>query len=311
MTDPRPPRIVVFGSLNADLSVQLPELPQAGQTVLGSGLFRSPGGKGANQAVAAAHATQRRGLPAAVRMVGRVGADDEGQLLRESLAAAGVDDSGVQIDREAPTGVALILVDDAGDNMIAVAPGANLTVGEADVAGAVAGLRPGDVVVCQLEVPVPAIRQLVRSARAVGARTVCNAAPAAALDPELLASLTVLVVNETEARHSLGLSVTTPPQAAQAAASAGCAVVVTLGSRGAVYATPDGDAGACPAPSVEAVDTVGAGDAFVGAFAVALTAGDGVAEAVTAGVAAGATAVTQLGARYYPHPPDPKSGDER
>ncbi|MEU5726978.1 PfkB family carbohydrate kinase [Micromonospora sp. NPDC047738] len=169
------------------------------------------------------------------------------------------------------------------------------------MARAAADLRAGDVVVWQLEVPLPTVRALAAATRAAGARLVCNAAPAATLDADVLAALDVLVINETEARVVLGAVVRTPTGAAAAACRAGCAVVVTLGADGAVYADSDGRSGHCPAPIVDAVDTVGAGDAFVGALAVALAAGACLPDAVAAGVAAGSHAVTQVGARTAPH----------
>ncbi|MFC7546766.1 ribokinase [Plantactinospora sp. GCM10030261] len=289
------PDIVVFGSLNADLVLEVPALPTAGQTVLGGRLRTNSGGKGANQAVAAAvHAGP--GGPS-VRMVGRVGDDEHGRRMRADLAAAGVDTRHVAVDAAEPSGTALILVDGAGENMIAVAPGANAAVDAGDADRAVARLHPGDVVLCQLEVPLSATAALVAGARSAGARSVCNAAPATALDPEVLAALDVLVVNEPEARIVLGLDAPTPVGAAEAARRSGCAVVVTLGGAGAVWATPDGASGHHPAPSVPVVDTVGAGDAFTGALTVLLATGADLDRAVAAGVTAGSAAVTRAGAR--------------
>lgn len=294
------PDIVVFGSLNADLVIEVPELPRPGQTVLGGRVRRNSGGKGANQAAAAAYQATVTGAPVRVRMVGRVGHDEDGRRMRAELRAAGVDTDGVRVDPTVPSGTALILVDRTGENMIAVAPGANGAVDAADVARATAGLTPADLVVCQLEVPLPAVAALARATRDAGARLVCNAAPATPLDVDLLAAVDVLVVNEAEAEAALGAAVRTPSQAATAAAHTGAATVVTLGADGAVYAEPAGEAGHCPAPAVDVVDTVGAGDAFVGALAVALATGAGLAEAVAAGVAAGSEAVTRPGARLRP-----------
>jgi ribokinase len=295
--------IVVFGSLNADLVLKVPTLPTAGQTVLGGSVRTHEGGKGANQAVAAARAAGSLPTAVTVRMVGRVGRDDYGQRLRTDLAASGVEIDGVVVDPTEPTGMALILVDDAGENLIAVAPGANGAVDHTDAERAVSGLGPSDVVVCQLEVPLPAVRALARATRVAGARLVCNAAPAVQLDTLLLQGIDVLVLNETEAQVVLGGGVREPAAAAAAAAGAGCAIVVTLGAQGAVYAEPDGASGSCPAPVVEVVDTVGAGDAFVGALAVRLVTGASLAEAVTAGVAAGSRAVVRAGARFDPPGP--------
>ncbi|MGI5215918.1 ribokinase, partial [Plantactinospora sp. CA-290183] len=260
-------------SINADLVLDVPVLPVPGQTVLGAELRRHGGGKGANQAVAAARLADGADPRPNVRMVGRVGNDDDGLRLRGELSAAGVDVGGVLVDPAESTGVAMILVDGHGENLIAVAPGANAAVGAADVARATSGLGAGDVVVCQLEVPMAAIRSLVTTAAGRGARVVCNAAPAHPIEPGTLGELSALVVNENEARLVLGMTVTDPGTAADAAATAGCAVVVTLGADGAVWADRQGNAGHLAAPVVRAVDTVGAGDAFVGAFAVWLSAG--------------------------------------
>ncbi|MCZ7436734.1 PfkB family carbohydrate kinase [Micromonospora sp. WMMC241] len=294
------PDVVVFGSLNTDLVLDVPVLPAAGQTVLGGRLRVHSGGKGANQAVAAADAAGPTGP--GVRMVGRVGDDGYGRRMRADLTAAGVDTGDVTVDTDEPSGTALILVDAAGENLIAVAAGANGAVDVDDARRAAVGLGPGDVAVCQLEVPQPAVRALVVAARAAGARSVCNAAPAAALAPDLLAALDVLVVNESEAHAVFGAEIRTPEAAGTAAGRAGCAVVVTLGAAGAVFAGPHGRPGRCPAPAVPVVDTVGAGDAFVGALAVALAGGADLATAVGAGVAAGSRAVTRSGAR--PHAVD-------
>src|SRR5690606_11453504 len=148
-----------------------------------------------------------------VRMVGRVGDDDEGRRMRADLHAAGVEVDGVRVDPTASSGMALILVDQGGENMIAVAQGANAAVDATDIARAVTGLSPADLVVCQLEVPMAAVTALAKATRAAGARLVCNAAPASPLAEDLLAAIDVLVVNETEARAVLGTAVRTPEQA--------------------------------------------------------------------------------------------------
>jgi ribokinase len=280
-------RVVVLGSLNRDYVVQVPRLPVAGQTVTGAGLLTFSGGKGANQAVAAAR------LGAGVTLVGRVGDDDAGRALLEGIAAEGVDVSGVSRDLSAPTGAALILVEEGGQNLIAVAPGANAMVGDEEVTRAVGSLRPGDLLVLQLEIPIAAVRAAVRSAAPVGARVILNAAPPAALDDETLHSLEVLVVNEDEAQALAG-----GPADEAAAALAGRGpgtVVVTLGERGAFLTDRDGDVFVAP-PGVRAVDATAAGDAFVGALATALATGAGPRGAVSLANAAGAAATTMVGA---------------
>ncbi|GIJ55714.1 PfkB family carbohydrate kinase [Virgisporangium aurantiacum] len=279
--------LVVFGSLNLDLVLPVGALPAPGQTVLGGDLRRYPGGKGANQAAAAAGLAGGR-----VRLVGRVGADAEGSFLLAEAAAAGVDVSGVLADAGATTGHALILVDGQGENIIAVAPGANARLDHTDAARATGPLGPGDTLICQLEVPVPAVAAAVLAARAAGALVVVNAAPAVSVPAALLADVDILVVNESEAR-AIG---TADPAAL--AARTGCAVVVTLGGDGAAFAEPDGGrAGSAPSYPVDVVDTTGAGDVFVAGLAVARHRGADLAGAVAFAVAAGALAVTAPGAR--------------
>jgi ribokinase len=300
------PRVTVLGSLNMDISVTVPRLPAPGATVLGPAAVFTPGGKGANQAVAAAR------LGADVRMTGCVGDDDFGRQLLDALRAEGVDAGGVRVAAGAPTGLAMISVDRAGENIITVASGANHEVGPEDVAVAVGS--PHDVLVMCAEIPVPAIRSALAQARETQARgTLCvlNLAPAPAEAAAIVADgVDWLVVNESEAAAVLGRPVDGLADAGQAAAAlvaagARCAVV-TAGAHGAALAGPglDGPA-SIPAFPVEAVDTVGAGDTFVGALAFALAAGVPAAEAVRAAAAAGATAATRRGAQSgMPYPAD-------
>jgi ribokinase len=297
------PRLTVLGSLNMDISVTVPRLPAPGATVLGSAAVFTPGGKGANQAVAAAR------LGAEVRMTGCVGGDDFGRRLLAALREAGVAAEGVRIVDDVPTGLAMISVDRAGENTITVAPGANREVGAADAATAVG--HPYDALVISAEVPVPAIRAALT--RAHGTLCVLNLAPVPGT-PEQAAAIVAdgvewLVVNEVEAGAVLGRPVEGLKDAAQAAAelvTAGARyAVVTAGAHGAALAGPDGDPLTIEAFAVDAVDTVGAGDTFVGALAVTLAAGVRAAEAVRAAAAAGATAATRPGAQAgMPHPAD-------
>ena len=271
--------------------------------MLGSAAVFTPGGKGANQAVAAAR------LGADVRMSGCVGGDDFGRRLLAALREAEVNAEGVRVTGDAPTGLAMISVDRAGENLITVAPGANHEVGVADAAAAVGA--PHDALVISAEVPVRAIRAAL--ARAHGTLCVLNLAPAPQI-PEQAAAIVAngvewLVVNESEAGAVLGGSVEGLKDAAQAAADLATAgaryAVVTAGAHGAALAGPDGDPRTIEAFDVEAVDTVGAGDAFVGALAVTLAAGIPAAEAVRAAAAAGATAATRPGAQAgMPRPAD-------
>jgi ribokinase len=281
-------RVVVLGSLNRDYVVQVPRLPVAGQTVTGAALLTFSGGKGANQALAAAR------LGARVTLVGRTGDDDAGRALVEGLAAEGVDVSGVSRDHSAPTGAALILVEEGGQNLIAVAPGANATVGEEEVTRVAGCLRPGDLLLLQLEIPIAVVRAAVLRAASLGARVILNAAPPAKLDSETLRGLEVLVVNEDEAQALAGRPLDEAPAALAERGPA--AVVVTLGERGAHLSDGQGAVRVAP-PVVRAVDATAAGDAFVGGLAAALAAGAGLRRAVSLANAAGAAATTVMGAQ--------------
>lgn len=282
------PRVVVFGSLNVDITLEVRRIPVAGETIVADRVRRASGGKGANQAYAAARAA--RGVH--VLMGGAVGDDDAGTQLRADLAAAGVDIAQVRTS-PGESGTAMIAVDSVGRNVIVVAPGANhrwTEFPEAPVAD-------GDVLVVQLELPLAVVESLVRSGRAVGARVVLNAAPVTRDADRLLPFVDVLVVNEIEAEELCGLAVTSDAAVAAAASRLGVDVVVTLGADGAVVATRDGATTRLSALPTDVVDTVGAGDAFVGALAAALAEGESLVAAARRGSAAGALTVAVRGAR--------------
>jgi ribokinase len=294
------PQVTVLGSLNMDISVTVPRLPAPGATVLGSAARFTPGGKGANQAVAAAR------LGADVRMAGCVGDDDFGRRLLAALRAEGVNADATRVVPGVPTGLAMIAVDETGENLIIVAPGANHQVGSPEVAAATNG--PRDILVISAEIPAPAITQALAQA----GPCILNLAPAPQNAAELVAAsgqdLDWLVVNESEAAAVLGRPVDGLADAARAAAELVARgprhAVVTAGAHGAALAGPDGHQ-QIPGFNVQAVDTVGAGDTFVGALAVALAAGVPAPEAVRAAAAAGAAAVTRPGAQTaMPGPAD-------
>ena len=361
-------RLTVLGSLNMDISVTVRSLPGPGATVLGSAAVFAPGGKGANQAVAAAR-LGGAGLP--VAMIGCTGDDDFGRTLRAALRAEGIDDSAVRTVTDVPTGIAMITVDQAGENIITVSPGANHELSVADVsdvastagpavsapagpaaAGSVTAgsVTPGsaaagaasDVLVISAEVPVPVISAALNAAAGRMLRLL-NLAPAPPEAAELVAvGPEWLVVNESEAAAVLGRPVSGLAGAAAAAADLAAAgarnAVVTAGAAGAAYCGPRAAAGdgtreresaghpvregksvregkpvdegksvvvTVPGFKVQATDTVGAGDTFVGALAVALAAGLPPVEAVTAAAAAGATAATRPGTQSgMPRPAD-------
>ncbi|MCE1179198.1 MAG: ribokinase [Micrococcales bacterium] len=270
-------RVVVLGSLNVDLVTRVERHPRPGETLLGEGLERLAGGKGANQAVAAAAAG------AQVAMVGCVGDDDAGAAYRRRLARLGIDVSAVHTVAGTPTGHALVAVDDAGENTIIVVPGANhLTEGQS-VHDAIDALRPGDVLLMQLELPVPEVARAARSAAHIGARVVINAAPYAALPADVVALADPVVVNEHEAL---------------ALAEAGLVPASTLVTFGAHGISWDGEQfDAVPVPPDAVVDTTGAGDAFCGALAAALATGADRDEAARRALQAGADAVRHAGAQ--------------
>jgi ribokinase len=280
-------RVVVVGSANLDLVVTAPTLPRPGETVLGDGFSMVPGGKGANQAVAAARAGAR------CVFVGAVGEDSFADQLRANLAGAGVDLSRLR-SVPGPSGVALIAVDGAAENFIVVAPGANRELARLD-ADDRAAVAVADVLLCQLEIPLPAVADAAEAARAAGTTVVLNAAPARSLPAELLASVDVLVVNQGEAEVLSGRS-----GAVDGLLDALLAqvprVVLTLGARGARYADRDGRRLAVEAPRIEAVDTTAAGDAFTGALAVALAEQRPIESALRWACAAGAACAQRPGA---------------
>ncbi|GMQ86284.1 MAG: ribokinase [Acidimicrobiia bacterium] len=274
--------IVVVGSINRDLIVTTETLPVAGETVLASRHIESPGGKGANQAVAASR------LGAEVAFVGRVGEDDSARMLVAALADDGVDISAIARTGAAATGLAVITVEEAGENTIVVSAGANALLSIADVTGAGPLLRAASVTLLQLEIPVPTVTE---AAGVAGGLVMLNAAPARPLPETLLSTLDVLVVNRSELETLTGDS--DPAAAAQIPVPS---TVVTVGAEGAVVVTGDAIT-VFPAPAVDVVDTTGAGDAFCGALAAAFDAGMEMDDAVSRAVVAGALATTALGAR--------------
>jgi ribokinase len=287
-------RVTVVGSLNMDLVARAPRIPQPGETIIGGDFHTVPGGKGANQAVAAAR------LGAQVSMVGRVGRDAFADPLLNNLAAAGVDHTFVTQDPEAATGVALIVVDDAGQNSIVVASGANMRLSLADVDGAEAAIAAADALLLQLESPLETVTRAAKVARAHGVKVILNPAPARSLPGALLSLVDVLIPNESETALLTGMPVGDQAEAeAAATALRGLGVgtvILTLGERGALLAREE-KTELFPAFDVTSVDTTAAGDAFVGGFAVALAEGQSLAEAVRWGNAAGALATTKLGAQ--------------
>jgi ribokinase len=293
---PEAPRVAVVGSINTDLVVYTPRLPTPGETALGGDLHRFGGGKGANQALAAAR------LGGAVSLIGRVGDDEFGRASTGGLARHGVDVGGVATTAGSASGVALIVVDERGENLIALAPGANWRVTAEDVERAWPGTQGCSVLLMQLEVPVEANRRAAELARRDGMTVLLNPAPAPTtpLPAELLGALDVIVPNEGEAARLSGLAVDDDESVERAGrallATGPRAANVTLGARGARLITRDGSEH-IPAPRVTALDTTGAGDAFCGGLAYALARGDATAAAARYAAHVAALSVTRRGAQ--------------
>lgn len=285
-------RVVVVGSINTDLVARTRALPRPGETVLGESFAVVGGGKGANAAVAAAR------LGAATTMVGCVGADDFGRARLADLAADGIAVGGVRQESGPPSGVALIVVDALGENTIVVAPGTNALLHPDDVAAL--AFAPGDVLLVQLEVPLAPTEAALRLARAAGATTVLNAAPYHAACLPMLPLVDLLIVNEIEAADLLGRAQITLANAAEAIGAlterGPGAAAITLGPDGAVVGRA-GESRQFAAPPVTVVDTTGAGDAFCGAIAAGLAAGNDLFAAARRAVVVGSLAVTKAGAQ--------------
>ena len=284
--------IIVFGSLNMDLLMEVPVLPEPGQTVLSPGYVVKPGGKGNNQAVAAARAG------AEVMMVGRVGEDDFGRQLIGNLNANGVNAAGVKTCGE-PTGIACVCVDHSGANFITVGTGANRLAQASQIPEA-ALHSAGTTLVMQMEVPAEENWALIDHAGECGATTLLNVAPAAAVPPNVLTKLDYLIVNEVEAEPvatAIGVPAGDPLSTAQAIARHGdLTCVITLGKAGSVAAGPSG-AWTVEAMQIVPVDTTGAGDAFTAVFAAALDETDDLSTALHRATVAAALTCLALGAQ--------------
>jgi ribokinase len=282
--------IVVVGSINMDLVARTPRIPLAGETLIGTGFVTTPGGKGANQAVAAA----RLGYP--VHMVGKVGEDAFGQALLDNLAQAGVETSAVE--RVAgSSGVAPILVADNGENSIVVVPGANGEVDPASIDHHSALIRSAGMVLCQLELPLGTVSHVLALCAEAGVPVMLDPAPAAPLPEAIWSQVTWFTPNETEAALYVGNDLAEEESAKRLLERGLHGVVLKRGGKGAFVAVAGGKAGWVQPFAVEAVDTVGAGDCFNGAFAVALLEGRDPFAAARFASAAAAISVTRRGAQ--------------
>jgi ribokinase len=280
--------VVVLGSINADLVLSVPALPRPGETIRATDIGTYPGGKGANQAVAAAR------MGAETTLIGRVGDDASGRTLREALEADDVDVTSVHIDPEVPTGTALITVAATGENTIVTSGGANHRVGRREIDALRAALDGARVLLVQLEIPMDVVVEAVRLASDAGVSVVLDPAPTRELPDDLFPLLSWITPNETEGQALCGTA--DARVAARGLRDRGVAnAVVTAGARGCVYAGAAGEL-EVPAPVVDAVDTVACGDAFAGALAAQLVADVAAPDALRFACAAGALAATQPGA---------------
>ncbi|MEZ2230743.1 ribokinase [Microcoleus sp.] len=287
--------IIVFGSINLDLVAKTPRLPVPGETIIGSNFLTTGGGKGANQAVAAAR------LGVSTHMIGRVGNDNFGEELLTNLQSFGLNTDNISIDQNSHSGVAIIAVDDGGQNNIIVIPGANNHLGDADIERLQKLLPGATSLLLQLEIPLEVVHRAALIACEAGVRVILDPAPARSdLPLELYPLIDTIAPNEVEASQLVGFAVhdtETAIKAAKKLQERGVKnAIVKLGDRGVVAVTADRTL-FVPAFAVQAIDTVGAGDAFNGGFAAALDAGLSLEEAVVWGAAAGALCVTKMGAQ--------------
>ena len=287
-------KILVVGSSNTDMVVKSRHLPRPGETVLGGDFLMNPGGKGANQAVAAAK------LGGDVTFMAKVGEDVFGKEAKAGLEQYGINTSAILVDENNPSGVALIMVNDQGENSISVALGANGHLNPEDILQLVSFISNADIILIQLEIPLLTVEKVVALSAELGKKVILNPAPAQQLSAALLSSIYLITPNESEATHLTNIEVTDEKSARQAAEVLRrigvSSVIITLGEKGA-YVFSDEVEELIPAPKAHAVDTTAAGDTFNGALAVALSEGKSLKQAVQFANKAAAFSVTRLGAQ--------------
>jgi ribokinase len=287
-------KILVVGSSNTDMVIKTNNFPAPGETILGGRFLMNAGGKGANQAVAAAR------LGGMVIFVGKIGDDIFGKQAVQQLEDEGINVDFVAVDPENPSGVALITVDKKGENSIVVAPGSNGTLSPADFDKAIAELVDSEFVLMQLEIPIPTVEHIARLASQNRKKVVLNPAPASKLSDELLKNLYIITPNETEAELLTGIKVTDEHSALKAAMAINIkgveVVIITMGSAGA-FLLANGKYEIISAPKVDAIDTTAAGDTFNGALVVALSEGKTIQESIAFANKAAAISVTRIGAQ--------------
>lgn len=287
-------KILVVGSSNTDMVIQTSHFPAPGETILGGRFLMNAGGKGANQAVAAAR------LGGMVTFVGKIGDDIFGKLAVQQLEDEGINVGFVAVDSENPSGIALITVDKKGENTIVVAPGSNGTLSPDVFDKALTELDDSEFVLMQLEIPIPTVEHIARMAAKKQKKVVLNPAPAAVLTDELLQNLYIITPNETEAELLTGIKVSDEQSALKAAQVLNKkgveVVIITMGSAGA-FLLSNGKSEIISVPKVEAVDTTAAGDTFNGALVVALSEGKTIQESIAFANKAAAISVTRIGAQ--------------
>lgn len=287
-------KILVAGSSNTDMVIMADHFPSPGETILGGRFLMNPGGKGANQAVAAAR------LGGKVAFLSKIGKDVFGEETMVHLKKEGIDTSGIAVDDQQPSGVAQIIVDKNAENCIVVAPGANMTLSPKDADRHLHLLENAEVLLMQLEIPIETIVHLAKKANGLGKKAILNPAPAQELPNELYSCLYAITPNETETTFLTGIKVTGETAAGQAAdffhQKGVNIVIITMGAEGAYVSSPEFE-GILPAPSVKAMDTTAAGDTFNGALAAALSNGKDLKASVEFANTAAAMAVTKMGAQ--------------
>lgn len=286
-------KIIVVGSSNVDLTARVKRLPRPGETIGGATLLRANGGKGANQAVAAAR------MGANVMFLTCLGNDASGEMLSTQFAADGIDTSCIKLSAT-PTGTALIFVDDNAENCIAVAPGSNNDLLPSDIDAACRCMEGAEYLLVQLEIPMPTVARSVELADSLGIKTILNPAPMGPVPEELFSHIWLITPNQTEAEQLTGIHVETEEDARKAAGvlfTKGVGnVIITMGSRGSLVCTPESSV-FVPSRKVQAIDTTGAGDVYNGALVAALSKGSSLIEAAKTATLASSISVTRMGAQ--------------
>lgn len=288
-------RITVIGSINTDMVVRSPEIPKPGQTLMGHSFITTGGGKGANQAVAAAR------LGGKVNLIARIGADAFGEISLENFKKEKINTAHVYTDQNAPSGIAIIVVDDKGENVIVVAPGANALLNEDDIQKAEDSIKNADIVLLQLEIPMSTVAEGIKLAKKYKRTVMLNPAPASAIPGDILQHVDIITPNQTEAMTLTGITIndmTSAQQACDILHGKGIStVIITMGEQGAYLSSGNDKQMVAGYNAGKAIDTVAAGDTFCGGLAIAIAEGKSLYEAIQFANAAAALSVTKAGAQ--------------